>query len=188
MNSSIRDIRYADRHLLNRQGVSSLVILILALSIGVTTTIFTVMYAGLMTSLPAARPAEMVLLNDPTGAGTENSRGGVFSHQVYPHLHDRNQYLRHVCVSRKGSASLSQRKAVASGTLAAQTHGSRKQDAAGTRYQAQRGTGYGHFTKRHPFCASQFLAAPGSYRDRDHDAGPGNWYQCGFVLGSQWCA
>jgi hypothetical protein len=185
MHSSLSDIRDGVRRYLNREGVSSFVILTLALSIGVTTTIFTVMYAGLMKSLPVARSAGLARLGDPTEEGTANGNPGVstFSYQADQYLHDHHQHLRPACVSRSGSASLMKKRAGAkSGTLSARTHGPRKQNAAGTRYQAQEGTGYGHSTKRHPFCASQFAAVPGFYGDRTHDAGAGNRDQCGFVF------
>lgn len=191
MDSLLRQIRDAFNRLFNRQGVSSLMILTLAVSIGVGTTILTVMYAVQMKSFPVAKPADLALLSDPTPEGTSAGDPGVraFAYRTYHYFHDRHQHSVNVCVSRRGTASLGKSKAeIKSGTLAARTHGPTRQDVAGARYQAQKGTGYGHFTKRHPFCASQFVAAPGFYGDRTHDAGAGNRYQCRFVLGRQRCA
>ncbi len=58
------DIRYALRQFLKTPGFTLTAILTLALGIGATTAIFTLIHAVLLKSLPVARPSELIRIGD----------------------------------------------------------------------------------------------------------------------------
>src|SRR5437879_1828712 len=62
MDHFTRDLRYAVRAVSRTRGVAALAILTLALGIGATTTMFSVVYATLLRPLPFAQPDRLVLL------------------------------------------------------------------------------------------------------------------------------
>ena len=62
MDHFARDLRYALRAVSRTRGVAALAILTLALGIGATTTMFSVVYATLLRPLPFAEPDRLVLL------------------------------------------------------------------------------------------------------------------------------
>src|ERR1700675_1118893 len=62
METIARDFRYAVRTLLRMRGVAVVAILTLALGIGATTTMFSVVYAMLLRPLPFADPDRLVIL------------------------------------------------------------------------------------------------------------------------------
>jgi putative ABC transport system permease protein len=62
MESLARDLRYAVRMLIRMRGVAVVAILTLALGIGATTTMFSVVYALLLRPPPFADPEKLVLL------------------------------------------------------------------------------------------------------------------------------
>ncbi len=57
-----QDVRYAARTLMNMRGVAALAVLILAIGIGATTTMFSVVYAALLRPLPFDEPDRIVML------------------------------------------------------------------------------------------------------------------------------
>jgi predicted permease len=128
MDSLLNDIRYALRGLWKRPGFSSVVILTLALGIGANTTIFTVMYAVLMKSLPVSRPEELVLFSDAMGEGTSTGdphvgRWDAFSFAAYQYVRDHNQSFQDICAFRSGTARLSIGKAGETGAPATRAEG-----------------------------------------------------------------
>ena len=62
MDTFARDLRYAVRALLRMRGVAVVAILTLALGIGATTTMFSVVYARLLRPPPFADPERLVIL------------------------------------------------------------------------------------------------------------------------------
>ena len=60
MNSFLQDLRYALRQLHNSPGFGGTVVATLALSIGITAAIFSVLYAMLIRPLPFASPGRLV--------------------------------------------------------------------------------------------------------------------------------
>src|SRR5712692_5169089 len=62
MDHFTRDLRYAVRAVSQTRGVAAVAILTLALGIGATTTMFSVVYATLLRPLPFAEPDRLVLL------------------------------------------------------------------------------------------------------------------------------
>ena len=67
MQTLIRDIRYASRQLRNSPGFTLTVVLALALGIGATTAIFSLIEAILLRPLPFADPDKLVMLGDRIG-------------------------------------------------------------------------------------------------------------------------
>ena len=57
-----QDVRYAGRTLRNMRGAAALAVLILAIGIGATTTMFSIVYAALLRPLPFAEPDRIVML------------------------------------------------------------------------------------------------------------------------------
>jgi putative ABC transport system permease protein len=62
MDTLIRDLRYAIRALVRMRVTTTIAILTLALGIGATTTVFSVVYAALLRPLPFAEPDRLVML------------------------------------------------------------------------------------------------------------------------------
>ena len=65
MDTLARDLRYAVRALQRMRGVALLAILTLALGIGATTTMFSVVYARLLRPAPFADPDRLVICSTP---------------------------------------------------------------------------------------------------------------------------
>ena len=62
METLVQDLRYACRTLLRMRGLSVVAILTLAIGIGATTTMFSVVYAMLLRPLPFPEPDRLVML------------------------------------------------------------------------------------------------------------------------------
>ena len=188
MNSAVNDIRYAHHGSPKRPGISSVVIVMLAVGIAVTTLIFMMMQARLMTSLSISSAEDLVMSGDAAGEGTSIGdprvpRWDPFSFSVYPRIQDHTQPSQHVCAFRSGVSRPGKRKTVVgSGLMARAARGSKNRETLTTRYQILKGMRYGQPNKRHPFCASQFTEASGVHGNRAPDSGIGNRRQCGIVL------
>ena len=115
METLLSDIRFAVRGLLKRPGFAAVVIVTLALGIGANTTIFTLVNAVLLKSLPVSQPQELVLFSDAQGEGTSTGDPRVgkwdqFSYRAYQYTHDHNQSFQDICAFRSGDTRLSIRK------------------------------------------------------------------------------
>ena len=75
MQSIMLDLRYALRQLKNSPGFALTAVLSLALGIGATTAVFSVVYAILMDPYPYANPDRMVHMRLIDGAGRERGFG-----------------------------------------------------------------------------------------------------------------
>ena len=62
MNSFLGDIRYGTRVLLKRPGLSALAIVALAVGIGLTTTMFSIVYAAVIKGLPYEQSERLVAI------------------------------------------------------------------------------------------------------------------------------
>lgn len=76
-SSAKEDLRYACRQLWRGPGFSAVVIATLAVGIGGTTAVFSVMHAALLAPLPYARPGELVRIYQEEPASPAARRGGV---------------------------------------------------------------------------------------------------------------
>src|SRR5216117_2923562 len=62
MNNLLGDIRYGTRILLKRPGLSALAVVALAVGIGLTTTMFSIVYAAVLKGLPYERSDRLVAI------------------------------------------------------------------------------------------------------------------------------
>jgi putative ABC transport system permease protein len=72
MNTLFQDLRYALRQLRKNRGFASVAILTLALGIGATTAIFSVVYGVLLRPLPYSDPNRIMAIFEITPMGTRN--------------------------------------------------------------------------------------------------------------------
>src|SRR5918911_4659666 len=79
MEDILQDMRYGLRTLRSRPGFSATVILVLALGIGATTAIFSVVNAVLLRSLPYPQPDRlMMIFTTAEGDGQRQNNGSAF--------------------------------------------------------------------------------------------------------------
>jgi putative ABC transport system permease protein len=94
MDTILRDLRYAVRNLLQARGFAGVAVLTLALGIGATTAMFTVVNSVLLRPLPYPEPARLVAVN---GYNTHHARpevgGGNISLPDYGDIVRRNRTL-----------------------------------------------------------------------------------------------
>jgi predicted permease len=87
----LEDIRYALRQFLKTPGFTITAILTLALGIGATTAIFTLIHAVLLKSLPVARPSELIRIGDNENCcinGGMQDDWSLFSTEQYREFRD----------------------------------------------------------------------------------------------------
>jgi predicted permease len=85
------DIRYSFRQFANAPGFTATVVLTLALGIGATTAIFTLVHAVLLKSLPVAKPSELVRVGDVENCcvnGGFQDNWSLFSYDKYKTFRD----------------------------------------------------------------------------------------------------
>src|SRR4051812_48133530 len=93
LETLIQDIRYALRRLRRAPAFTITTVLTLALGIGATTSIFTLVYAVLLKSLAVANPGELYRLGKEGGCcysnGYSQEKGfSLVSYDLYKYLHD----------------------------------------------------------------------------------------------------
>jgi putative ABC transport system permease protein len=71
MHSFLQDLKYAGRMLLRNKGFAAIAILTLALGIGATTSIFSVIYSVLLRPLPYSKSSQIVRLWERDSSGNE---------------------------------------------------------------------------------------------------------------------
>ena len=85
------DTRYALRQFANAPGFTATAVLTLALGIGATTAIFTLVHAVLLKSLPVAKPSELVRIGDREDccvSGGLRDDWSLFSYDKYKTFRD----------------------------------------------------------------------------------------------------
>lgn len=90
----MQDVRYALRQLRRAPGYTITAVLTLALGIGATTAIFTLVHAVLLTSLPVVKPAELFRVGNIENccvAGGLQHNWSLFSVDLYRYLRDHTE-------------------------------------------------------------------------------------------------
>ena len=115
------DLRYATRQFLHAPGFTATAILTLALGIGATTAIFTLVHAVLLKSLPVSEPHELYRVGDNENCCVNGGMQGswsLFSYAKYEHFRDEidstEDFIAYSAtrslISGRASASISSRK------------------------------------------------------------------------------
>ncbi|WP_446742806.1 ABC transporter permease [Silvibacterium acidisoli] len=112
----VQDILYALRQLRKSPGFAVTAILTLALGIGATTAIFTLVHAVLLKSLPVAKPEELYKLGNKThccvwGGYSQSEEYSIFSYELYRYFRDHTPAFSDLAAFQGGNESLSGRRA-----------------------------------------------------------------------------
>src|SRR5439155_2192144 len=113
MQTLLGDIRYALRVLRQSPVFTLTAILTLALGIGGTTGIFSLIHAVMLRSLPVADPASLYRIgegNDCCVEGGPQDRWGMFSFPLYERLKAETPEFEQVAAFQAGGARLSVRR------------------------------------------------------------------------------
>jgi predicted permease len=108
----MNNLRYALRQLARRPGFAATVILMLAIGIGATTTIYTLFHQVLVRPLPVPEPERLVNLAAPgpkQGATSCNDAGGceeIFSYPMFRDLQARQTVFTDIAAHRQFDADL----------------------------------------------------------------------------------
>src|SRR6476469_4879843 len=92
----LEDVRYALRQFRKAPGFTGTAILTLALGIGATTSIFTLVHAVLLKSLPVANPGELYRLGKETrccymGGYSQPEEFSLVSYELYKYFRDNTK-------------------------------------------------------------------------------------------------
>src|ERR1700722_3476494 len=106
----MQDVRFAFRTFLKNPGFALLAVLTLALGIGATTAIFTVLDSVLLRSLPVPQPQQLVVLTNPDAHGMSNgSESGdrsLLAYSEYEYLRDHNEVFSSIFAADSTLAQL----------------------------------------------------------------------------------
>src|SRR6266699_5841378 len=110
-----QDLRFAVRMLRKSPGFTAAVVLTLALGIGATTAIFTLIDAVMLKSLPVANPKQLYRLGDNNNCcvmvGTQNGGSFVlYSHPLYEYLRDSTPEFSELAAFEPWTSDLSIRR------------------------------------------------------------------------------
>src|SRR5215475_3510827 len=108
------DIRYALRQFAKSPGFTVTAILTLALGIGATTAIFTLVYAILLKSLPVADPSSLVRVGNNENCcinGGMQDDWSIFSYEQYKEFRDNTPGFRSLAAFQAGANQMAVRRA-----------------------------------------------------------------------------
>jgi hypothetical protein len=116
MSSLFGDLRYALRQLRKSPGFTMTAVLTLALGIGATTAIFTLVHEVLLKSLPVTKPEELYRIGDKVhccmwGGYTQWEEFSIFSYDIYKHFRDNTPAFTDLAAFQGGTTSLGVRRA-----------------------------------------------------------------------------
>jgi predicted permease len=101
----LQDLRYALRQFAQAPGFTATAVLTVALGIGATTAIFTLVHAVLLKSLPVARPEELYRVGDNENCcvnGGLQVSWSLFSYDKYKHFRDGTKGFRELAAFQAG--------------------------------------------------------------------------------------
>jgi predicted permease len=112
----LSDLKQALRQLLNAPGFTVTVVVTLALGIGATTAIFTLMQQVMLKSLPVTRPEQLYRIGDKIhccnwGGYTQDGEFSLFSWELYKHFRDNTPAFEQLAALQGGNAPLGVRRA-----------------------------------------------------------------------------
>lgn len=113
MQTVLEDIRYALRQFRKALGFTATAILTLALGIGATTAIFTLVHAVLLKSLPVANPSELWRIGDNENCcinGGMQDNWSLFSYEQYKNFRDNNPEFTQMAAFQSGANQISVRR------------------------------------------------------------------------------
>ncbi|HEY4815946.1 MAG TPA: ABC transporter permease, partial [Candidatus Acidoferrum sp.] len=115
LETSWRDVRFGIRTLLKSPGFTAAVVLTLALGIGATTAIFTLVDAVMLRSLPVANPRQLYRLGDNNSCcvmvGTQEGGNFVlYSYALYENLRDHTPEFGELAAFEPWTSDLSVRR------------------------------------------------------------------------------
>src|SRR5277367_4453505 len=113
MPAIFEDIRYALRQFRKVPGFTTTAILTLALGIGATTAIFTLVHAVLLKSLPVANPSELWRVGDNENCcinGGMQDNWSLFSYDQYKNFRDNNPEFLQMAAFQSGANQISVRR------------------------------------------------------------------------------
>jgi predicted permease len=125
MRALFWDIRYTIRQLRKAPAFSTTAILTLAIGIGATTAIFTLVHSVLLSSLPVTKPEELWKLGDANyccfDGGYYETNGdkpefALFSYEFYRHLRDETSGFRELAAFEAGTTDIGVLRSGATGT------------------------------------------------------------------------
>ena len=90
MRTLMKDLRYGIRMLVKSPGFTIVAVLSLALGIGANTTVFSLLDAIMLRSLPVSHPEQIVDIATREGGGEPHAD---FSYPLYAGLRDHNDVL-----------------------------------------------------------------------------------------------
>src|SRR5262245_38958627 len=108
METLFQDIRFGLRMLRKSPAFTLVAVITLALGIGANTAIFSLINALLLNSLPVKRPAELVVVGDPSRAHSTNigtPQSDLFSYPLYRELRDHNSVFSGLMASGEVNSS-----------------------------------------------------------------------------------
>ena len=113
MNTILADIRYALRQLRRSPGFALTAILTLALGIGATTAIFTLVYQVLLRDIPVSHPEQLYKIgksNDSGVSGGFQNDWSLFSYDAYRYLRDHTPNTAGLAAVQSNTTTVSARK------------------------------------------------------------------------------
>lgn len=116
MDTLFQDLRYALSQLRKAPGFTVTAVITLALGIGATTAIFTLVHGILLRSLPVADPAQLYRIGDTDdccvngGFVGDNGDFDIFSYELYQHLKDSAPEFERLAAIQAGQGGFSVRR------------------------------------------------------------------------------
>lgn len=113
MSTLLQDLRFAYRQIVKAPSFALTIVVTLALGIGATTAVFTLVHEVILRQLPVARPEELYKLGARTDCCVERglqNDWSVFSYPMYEHLRDHTHGFASLAASQAGSITVSIRR------------------------------------------------------------------------------
>ena len=112
----ISDLKHALRQLRHSLGFTTTIVITLALGIGATTAIFTLVQQVMLKSLPVSKPDELWRIGNKVhccgwGGYTQDEEFSIFSYDLYKHFRDNTPQFADLAALQGGNTGLGVRRA-----------------------------------------------------------------------------